>query len=156
MTETLVDELQNVGLQTDNVRGQGYDNGSNIKGKHNSVQQRVLDMNLRAFFKVLVDATEVAQDLEIEPQFEKEQSGKRQKKRLFDYEAHEESLEDPSQKFKVEFYYSILEMAIQSVEEKFYQLQSYKAIFGFLYDTHGVKNAPTADILHDCQNLEKS
>ena len=325
MTETLVDELQNVGLQIDNLRGQGYDNGSNMKEKHNGVQQRVLDMNPRAFFvpcsahslklvvndavkccvqatkffgivqhlynffststhrwqvlvsnikgltikplnetrwesridalkplryhladiydalleiyedtnlkgssgsstrveakgladavskyefvvslvtwynilfevnitskhlqdkdadlnsatkqleatksyllscrcddgfqKVLVDATEVAQDLEIEPQFEKEQSRKRRKKRLFDYEAHEESLEDPSQKFKVEFYYSILDMAIQSVEERFHQLHSYKAIFGFLYDIHEIKNAPTADILHDCQNLEKS
>lgn len=325
MTETLVDELQNVGLQIDNLRGQGYDNGSNMKEKHNGVQQRVLDMNPRAFFvpcsahslklvvndavkcclqatkffgivqhlynffststhrwqvlvsiikdltikplnetrwesridalkplryhladiydalleiyedtnlkgssgsstrveakgladavskyefvvslvtwynilfevnitskhlqdkdadlnsatkqleatksyllscrcddgfqKVLVDATEVAQDLEIEPQFEKEQSRKRRKKRLFDYEAHEESLEDSSQKFKVEFYYSVLDMAIQSVEERFHQLHSYKAIFGFLYDIHGIKNAPTADILHDCQNLEKS
>ncbi|XP_076041798.1 zinc finger MYM-type protein 1-like [Oratosquilla oratoria] len=108
------------------------------------------------FQKVLVDATEVAQDLEIEPQFEKKQSRKRRKKRLFDYEAHEESLEDPSQTFKVEFYYSVLDMAIQSVEERFHQLHSYKAIFGFLYDIHGIKNAPNADILHDCQNLEKS
>ncbi|XP_076044792.1 zinc finger MYM-type protein 1-like [Oratosquilla oratoria] len=108
------------------------------------------------FQKVLVDATEVAQDLEIEPQFEKKQSRKRRKKRLFDYEAHEESLEDPSQTFKVEFYYSVLDMAIQSVEERFNQLHSYKAIFGFLYDIHGIKNAPNADILHDCQNLEKS
>ncbi|XP_076069261.1 zinc finger MYM-type protein 1-like [Oratosquilla oratoria] len=292
MTETLVDKLQNVGLQIDNVRGQGYDHGSNMKGKHNGVQQRVLDMNPRAFFapcsahslnfvvlvsimkdltikplsetrwesridalkplryhladiydalleiyedtnlkgssgsstrveakeladavskyefvvslvtwysilfevnitskhlqdkdadlnsatkqleatksyllscrcddgfqKVLVDATKVAQDLEIEPQFEKKQSRKRRKKRLFDYEAHEESLEDPSQTFKVEFYYSVLDMAIQSVEERFHQLHSYKAIFGFLYDIHGIKNAPNADILHDCQNLEKS
>ncbi|XP_076038009.1 zinc finger MYM-type protein 1-like [Oratosquilla oratoria] len=108
------------------------------------------------FQKVLVDATEVAQELEIEPQFEKKQSRKRQKKRLFDYEAHEESLEDPSQTFKVEFYYSVLDMAIQSVEERFHQLHSYKAIFGFLYDIHGIKYAPNADILHDCQNLEKS
>ncbi|XP_076042015.1 zinc finger MYM-type protein 1-like [Oratosquilla oratoria] len=50
MTETLVGELQNVGLQIDNLRGQGYDNGSNMKGKHNGVQQIVLDMNPRAFF----------------------------------------------------------------------------------------------------------
>ncbi|XP_076053711.1 zinc finger MYM-type protein 1-like [Oratosquilla oratoria] len=55
------------------------------------------------FQKVLVDATEVAQDLEIEPQFEKKQLRKRGKKRLFDYEAHEESLEDPSQTFKIFF-----------------------------------------------------
>ncbi|XP_076037155.1 zinc finger MYM-type protein 1-like [Oratosquilla oratoria] len=50
MTETLVGELQNVGLEIDNLRGQGYDNGSNMQGKHNGVQQIVLDMNPRAFF----------------------------------------------------------------------------------------------------------
>jgi hypothetical protein len=32
------------------VRGQGYDNGSNMKGKHQGVQRRLLDVNLRAFY----------------------------------------------------------------------------------------------------------
>jgi hypothetical protein len=32
------------------MRGQGYDNGPNMKGKHNGVQKRNLNINSRAFF----------------------------------------------------------------------------------------------------------
>ncbi|XP_065650769.1 zinc finger MYM-type protein 1-like [Hydra vulgaris] len=32
------------------MRGQGYDNGSNMKGKNVGVQKRILDLNPRAFF----------------------------------------------------------------------------------------------------------
>ncbi|KAL6569645.1 hypothetical protein OROMI_014159 [Orobanche minor] len=50
----LFDELQNIlrslDLNIDDVRGQGYDNGSNMKGKHQGVQKRLLDINPRAFY----------------------------------------------------------------------------------------------------------
>ena len=32
------------------MRGQSYDNGSNMKGKHQGVQRRLLDVNPRAFY----------------------------------------------------------------------------------------------------------
>ena len=32
------------------MRGQGYDNGSNMKGKNVGVHKRILDLNPRAFF----------------------------------------------------------------------------------------------------------
>jgi hypothetical protein len=34
--DVLQNELKNLGLEIDNVRGQGYDNGSNMKGKKSS------------------------------------------------------------------------------------------------------------------------
>lgn len=37
-------------LEIDNVRGQGYDNGSNMKGKHQGVQKRFLEINPRALY----------------------------------------------------------------------------------------------------------
>ncbi|XP_031116737.1 receptor-like protein kinase HAIKU2 [Ipomoea triloba] len=37
-------------LQIDDVRGQGYDNGSNMKGKHQGVQKRLLEVNPRALY----------------------------------------------------------------------------------------------------------
>ncbi|XP_020258812.1 uncharacterized protein LOC109835238 [Asparagus officinalis] len=50
----LFNELQNVieslTLNIDDVRGQGYDNGSNMKGKNLGVQKRLLDINPRAFY----------------------------------------------------------------------------------------------------------
>jgi hypothetical protein len=48
--DVLVGELNHLGLDIDNVRGQGYDNGSNMKGKHQGVQKKLLDINHRAFY----------------------------------------------------------------------------------------------------------
>ncbi|KAM5548422.1 zinc finger MYM-type protein 1 [Rosa sericea] len=42
--------LKSLDLDIDCVRGQGYDNGSNMKGKHQGVQKRLLDINPRAFY----------------------------------------------------------------------------------------------------------
>ena len=47
---TLVREIENLKLDINNVRGQGYDNGSNMKGKHQGVQKRLLEINCRAFY----------------------------------------------------------------------------------------------------------
>jgi hypothetical protein len=46
----LLDALQSLDLNIDNVRGQGYDNGSNMKGKHQGVQARMLEINPRALY----------------------------------------------------------------------------------------------------------
>ncbi len=48
--EVLENELKSLDLDIDDVRGQGYDNGSNMKGKHQGVQRRLLDVNPRAFY----------------------------------------------------------------------------------------------------------
>ncbi|CAN6573993.1 unnamed protein product [Malus baccata var. baccata] len=45
----LQDVLKSLDLDIDNVREQGYDNGSNMRGKHQGVQKRLLDINPRAF-----------------------------------------------------------------------------------------------------------
>ncbi|KAK2637249.1 hypothetical protein Ddye_032041, partial [Dipteronia dyeriana] len=37
-------------LSIDDIRGQGYDNGSNMKDKRQGVQKRLLDINPRAFY----------------------------------------------------------------------------------------------------------
>lgn len=47
--EVLKDVLKSLDLDLDNVRGQGYDNGSNMKGHKQGVQKRFLDINPRAF-----------------------------------------------------------------------------------------------------------
>ena len=46
----LQEALSTLELDFDNIRGQGYDNGSNMKGKHKGVQNRVLNINPRAFY----------------------------------------------------------------------------------------------------------
>ncbi|XP_019153537.1 PREDICTED: uncharacterized protein LOC109150015 [Ipomoea nil] len=48
--EVLQNVLISLDLDIDNVRGQGYDNGSNMRGRHQGVQKRLLDINRRAFY----------------------------------------------------------------------------------------------------------
>ena len=43
---SLVGALRDINLDIDDIRGQGYDNGSNMKGKHKGVQKRLLDINM--------------------------------------------------------------------------------------------------------------
>ena len=46
----LVMAIRNLDLDISDVRGQGYDNGANMKGKHQGVQKRLLEVNSRAFY----------------------------------------------------------------------------------------------------------
>ncbi|XP_075515349.1 uncharacterized protein LOC142549989 [Primulina tabacum] len=46
----LKNALVNLELDIDDIRSQGYDNGSNMKGRHKGVQKRLLEMNPRAFY----------------------------------------------------------------------------------------------------------
>ena len=48
--DVLENELKLLGPDIDDVRGQGYDNGSNMKGKHKGVKKKLLDVNPRAFY----------------------------------------------------------------------------------------------------------
>ncbi|XP_076928065.1 uncharacterized protein LOC143591883 [Bidens hawaiensis] len=47
-------ELESLGLNIDDMRGQGYDNGANMKGKHNGVQRRFLEKKILELCIVLV------------------------------------------------------------------------------------------------------
>ncbi|GJQ77776.1 hypothetical protein Trydic_g16039 [Trypoxylus dichotomus] len=46
----LLEELDKIGLEIKDCRGQGYDNGSNMKGSYSGVQARILEINPRAFY----------------------------------------------------------------------------------------------------------
>ena len=46
--DVLVESIKSHGLNIDDIRGQGYDNGSNRKGKNKGVQSRLLKINRRA------------------------------------------------------------------------------------------------------------
>uniref|UniRef100_A0A8C1MRK3 DUF4371 domain-containing protein n=1 Tax=Cyprinus carpio TaxID=7962 RepID=A0A8C1MRK3_CYPCA len=50
MTDVVVKKLGDLGIDIMDMRGQGYDNGSNMRGKHSGVQKRVQDINPRAFY----------------------------------------------------------------------------------------------------------
>lgn len=50
LTEIILEQLSALGLSLENIRGQGYDNGSNMKGIQSGVQARIRNINPRAFY----------------------------------------------------------------------------------------------------------
>ena len=48
--DVLIKELELLDLDVNNVRGQGYDNGANMKGENQGVQKQLLDIISRAFY----------------------------------------------------------------------------------------------------------
>lgn len=53
LTEVIIDVLNKHGLELNDCRGQGYDNGANMKGKNSGVQRRILDVNPLAVYCTL-------------------------------------------------------------------------------------------------------
>ena len=50
------------------------------------------------------------------------------------YDGEDEAIQDPKEKFKINFYFAVLDTAILSVEERFTLMHKLSSIFGFLYD----------------------
>lgn len=50
LADELLDILREKNLPLGDMRGQGYDNGANIKGDRAGVQRRIRNLNPRAFF----------------------------------------------------------------------------------------------------------
>jgi hypothetical protein len=46
----LIDSMKSFGINIEDIRGQGYNNGSNMKGKHQGLQKWLLDINPRALY----------------------------------------------------------------------------------------------------------
>ena len=50
LCSVLLEKLRTLDLNVHDIRGQGYDNGANMRGVHSGVQKRLLEINNRAFF----------------------------------------------------------------------------------------------------------
>lgn len=50
LSNALLAELEALGLSINDCRGQGYDNGANMKGQNQGVQAHILRLNPRAYF----------------------------------------------------------------------------------------------------------
>ncbi|XP_044147234.1 zinc finger MYM-type protein 1-like [Bufo gargarizans] len=87
------------------------------------------------FENALADAKGIAEKLDCEAKFPDAFTIRpRRKKKIFDYEHEDESLADPTQYFKVNFFFAVLDTSIQSINERFTLLQSHCDTFAFLYE----------------------
>ena len=88
---------------------------------------------VNGFTNALIDAKELAEDLEVEPIFKKHRL--RRKKTFFDSESIEPEL-DPEKEFKEQFFDKVVDKAQQSLEPRFQQLKEHYELFGFLSKFH--------------------
>ena len=79
----------------------------------------------------------------------------RRKKRLFNYESPDEPVINPQENFKTDFFFAVLDTAIQSVSERFNKLDDHNNNFGFLYNINNLPKEPVKNLLKKCQRLER-
>ncbi|GFU07332.1 uncharacterized protein TNCV_2656401 [Trichonephila clavipes] len=109
-----------------------------------------------ALNEMLCDAREFADEIYIPANFELTQPRHRVRRRNvnFDYEAREDPIEDPTLKYKTEFYFFTLDKAINALESRFDLISTHSNYFQFLYNICGLKDTPQNDELKYCKNLE--
>ncbi|GFT83206.1 zinc finger MYM-type protein 1 [Trichonephila clavipes] len=118
-------------------------------------------MDLRsdtAFNEMFCDARELADEIDIPANFELTQPRHRVRRRNvnFDYEARDDPIEDPTLKYKAEFYFFTLERdkAINALEFRFDLINTHSSYFQFLYNICDLKDTPQNDVLKYCNDLE--
>nr|XP_048695389.1 zinc finger MYM-type protein 1-like [Caretta caretta] len=108
------------------------------------------------FEQTLVDAGELAEELDVPSLFEPDPIRIRKKRKQFTCEADDEPVYNPKEKFKVNFYFAVINTAIHSVEERFILMQQISSVFGFLYDVYSLQNTTPKQIMEHCLNLEQA
>lgn len=111
------------------------------------------------FVKSKAAAKKLADELEMDAsdmQFSRETSLRRKKvKKHFDYECNDESNEsviDPEENYRINFFNVLIDQAIMSTEERFQQLKSFSHIFGFLFNVFELKTRD-CDLLNHCNHI---
>ncbi|GFV92327.1 uncharacterized protein TNCV_3949371 [Trichonephila clavipes] len=109
-----------------------------------------------ALNEMLCDARELADEIDIPANFELTQPRHRVRRRNvnFDFEAREDPIEDPTLKYKTEFYFFTLDKAINALESRFDLINTHSNYFQFLYNICDLKDTPQNDELKYCKNLE--
>ncbi|XP_048513424.1 zinc finger MYM-type protein 1-like [Athalia rosae] len=107
------------------------------------------------FLNVIEQARSVAIKVDVEPCFRPATVVRmRRKKKNFDYEAYDEPLIEPQQKFKTEFFNFLIDTATCSIRERFQLLRSHNENFKFLYNIRELKNSNGSGTLQQCKNLQ--
>lgn len=104
------------------------------------------------FETVLAEASKVAHELNVETNFPPINTIRpRRKPTQFQYEHNDEVLIDPKIKYRVEFYFRILDQTITSLKNRFEELKTFTEVFGFL--SANLLNCSNDDLMKHCKDL---
>ncbi|XP_066365315.1 uncharacterized protein [Miscanthus floridulus] len=154
----LVDSIKSFGLNVDDIRGQGYDNGSNMKGKHKGHIEGMVNyfQNYRntGFADSVVAATEIALEMGVEASFPVKRHSVRKKQ--FDETECNEAILQAEKDFETFYFLVMVDMAISSLKNRFKELQSFNEKFGFLMNSTSLKAMDGADLKDHCIKFAKT
>jgi len=71
----------------------------------------------------------------------------------FDYECADEVIAQEEEKFCIEYFFLIIDKAIQSFNERFKLYQNFKDNFGYLYNFRNIKNLSEEELKKNCNDL---
>ena len=103
------------------------------------------------FTSIMVIATSVALEMEIEPVFPKKWQIRRKKQ--FDENAHEDNTQFAKDSFRVNYFIVVVDVVIGALKSRFEQLQTYDTIFGFLFDSKKLNSLDDNKLKECCINL---
>lgn len=105
------------------------------------------------FISATLVAKEMSELLDVKPKLQKVRQ--RKKRKLFEYEGDDEPVSGTAEEvFKVDYFYRIVDCTIQSIRNRFQQMTSYNAMFGFLYDLKVLKRINDKELIQKCKDLE--
>ncbi|GFW88559.1 uncharacterized protein TNCV_828281 [Trichonephila clavipes] len=109
-----------------------------------------------ALNEMLCDAREFPDKIDLPAKFELTQPRHRVRRRNanFNCEGREDPIEDPTLKYKAEFYFFTLDKAINALESRFDLINTHGIYFQFLYNIFDLKDTPQNDGIKYCKNLE--
>ncbi|XP_048510256.1 zinc finger MYM-type protein 1-like [Athalia rosae] len=110
----------------------------------------------KSFNETIVDARELADEINVEANFESTvpRHRVRRKKTNFSYEARDETIKDPKEQYKTEFFYFTIDRALNALDARFEQLSHHSNYLQFLYDIYDSKTMSKETLLTHCKDLE--
>lgn len=103
------------------------------------------------FEEAVTVATDLAQESDIMPAFPEARF--RRTKRQFGYEAADESIQDPKEQFRVNFFLRLVDVAKTALTERFEQFQTTVMPFAFLFDISGIRDLDDKALQNHCSDL---
>jgi len=81
----------------------------------------------------------------------------RRKTKLFNYECPDEPSRSAEDRFRVDFFVTLIDTISSSLSERFDQMKKFSEFYGFLYDREALSNSViNKEIRHDCHKLHET
>ncbi|XP_070031553.1 uncharacterized protein [Nicotiana tomentosiformis] len=171
--KVIIDEIKNIGLDIDNLRGQGWkvlkDSVPSLTLKSLSQTRwesriesikaiRFQTPKIRDALLKLVEISDdpktkkIAFEMNIESEYRKKRVISR--KKFFDENVANEISKSLEESFRVDYFLYIVDKAIVSLQNRFEQFEAYENIFGFLFSGKKLRSLNDGNLKTHCLNLE--